>query len=152
MQKNNLRIEKLLSISPFSLEAKTADRFKLTPLLVAAKYGCTDTFHFLLRMGAKGSAKSGKGRTAVQCALMHNQFRLVSSLLPLQQFMVIKEIFGTLSGRENLSVLELGNSLEVFNSLLHEHIVSEERDKVAAGVYEEEIIAEQGIQVIEGFL
>lgn len=145
VQKNNLRIEKLLSISPFSLDAKTTDKFKLTPLLVAAKYGCTDTFHFLLKMGANINTKSAKGRTAVQCALVQNQYRLVSSLLAHPQFTVIKEIFGTLASRESLMLSELANTLEVFNAILVSHIVAEDRDKVAATVYEDEIKIEEGM-------
>lgn len=149
VQRNNIRIEKLLSISPLSLEAKTTDRFKLTPLLVAAKYGCMDTFHFLLEMGAKPQAKSARGFNAVQCALVHNQYNLVSSLLDHQHFSVIEDIFHTVS-TESLNISELANCLEVLNTIIFSHIVTAEREDggEAARRYEEQIKSADGISTL----
>lgn len=149
IQKNNLRIEKLLSISPISLEAKTTDKHKLTPLLVAAKYGCVETFHFLLKMGANVHAKSAKGLNTVQCALVHKQSRLVCSLLDHPQFPVIQEVFGLVRA-ESLQVGELANCLEVLNRIImlfphHKAAMGEEERRQT---YEEQIKAMDGVTAV----
>ena len=145
VQKNNIRIEKLLSISPLSLEAKTADRFKLTPLLVAAKYGCVDTLHFLLKLGANSQARSSRGHNAIQCALTHSQYEVVSSLLPHPQFTVMEDMFSTLAS-EALQVHELASALQVLNGVIFSHVISPEKDREVARLYEQQIQAEGGIE------
>ncbi len=147
VQKNNLRIEKLLSISPLSLEAKTTDKCRLTPLLVAAKYGCEETFHFLLKMGSKTNVRSSRGFNAVQCALVNNQHRLVGSLLGLPQFTVFKDIFGTVT-IETLSIAELANCLGVLNGVISSNVVNTAVEEATRSQYEEEIMSENGLNVL----
>ena len=54
-------VERLLSLDPPSLEAKTQDRYKMTPLLVAATYGSTEAFHLLLKREADVYATTQQG-------------------------------------------------------------------------------------------
>lgn len=143
LQQNNARIEKLLSISPYSLETKTADKHKLTPLLVAASYGCEETFHFLLQLKAKVTAKSTRDFNAVQCALVQKEIKLVTSLLDRSDFSVFRDIFLLLSA-EPFHTRELANTLEVLHYIVDSHIMIkrgdgkekkyEERIKLADGI------------------
>ena len=121
LQQNHGRIEKLLSISPYSLETKTNDKFKLTPLLVAASFGCVDTFHFLLELKAKLDAKSARDCNAVQCALVQRQVKLVTTLLDHPDFAVFKDISELLSV-DFLYSWELSNVLDVFHHIISIHV------------------------------
>lgn len=143
LQKNNSRIEKLLSISPYSLETKTADKLKLTPLLVAASYGCEETFHFLLQLKAKVTAKSTRDFNAVQCALVHGQIKLVVSLLDHSEFRVFRDLFELLSV-ESLHTGELANTLEVLNLLVNSHI-TRGKEEGKSKSYEKRIESVNGI-------
>lgn len=121
-QRNTIRIEKLVDISPPSLEAKTDDKFKLTPLLLAAIYGREDIFHLLVDLGAKTQVKSFRGLDALQYALINNHIVLVSSLLQHPKFAVLKHIFLTIA-LDNLRVSELANCLQVLQRILSQKFV-----------------------------
>lgn len=121
-QRNSIRIEKLVNISPPSLEAKTDDKFKLTPLLLAGIYGDVDIFHLLVNLGAKTQVKSSRGLDALQYALIGNHFELVSSLLHHTKFSVLKQIFSTIA-LDNLRVSELTNCLHVLHGILSQRFV-----------------------------
>ncbi len=123
LQQNHSRIEKLLSISPYSLETKTNDKFKLTPLLVAASFGCADTFHFLLELKAKSDARSARDCNAVQCALIQRQVKLVTTLLKHPNFSVFKDVSKLLSA-DFIYNWELSNALDVFHYIIRNHVTS----------------------------
>ena len=146
IQNNNHRIQKLLSISPSAIETKTTDKLKLTPLLVAAKYGCTDTFHFLLKMGAKAQAKSSRGLNAVQWALIHKQSKLVCSLLDHPQFTVFEDVFELLTA--DTSVKDLVNCLRVFSDIIASYITHLKEDE-SGKKYEARIISLGGISKLK---
>ena len=104
------------------------DRLKLTPLLVAAWYGSVDSFHFLLKLGARKEVKSQKGFNAVQCALMNKQRKLVLSLLDNPEFTVINDIIHLFSA-DNVQISELANVLEMLNIIIASYIVSQKGEK-----------------------
>jgi len=137
LQQNHSRIEKLLSISPYSLETKTNDKFKLTPLLVAASFGCVETFHFLLDLKAKPGARSARDCNAVQCALIQRQVKLVTTLLNHPKFSVFEDISELLTV-DFLYTWELCNALDVFHYIINNHVTSNESKEVKKQ-YEEEI-------------
>ena len=129
LQQNHSRIEKLLSISPYSLETKTNDKLKLTPLLVAASFGCVETFHFLLDLKAKPGARSARDCNAVQCALIQRQVKLVTTLLNHPEFSVFKDISKLLTV-DFLYTWELCNVLDVFHYIINNHVTSNTSEEV----------------------
>ena len=153
-QRNTIRIENLVNISPPSLEAKTADKFKLTPLLLAGIYGNIDIFHLLVDLGAKTQVKSARGLDALQYALVSNHFELVSSLLHHPKFSVLKQIFSTIA-LDNLQVGELTNCLQVLQRILTRQFIplcqategkEAEEDAVLKRHYEDTIKFAEGIK------
>ena len=150
VQENNIRIKYLLSISPTSLEVKTRDKDKLTPLLLAAAYGCVDAFHYLLKMGAKIKVRSSRGLNTTQCALINQRNRLVSSILDDPRFTVIEDLFGLLGMSENLQISELTNCLKVLNTIVALHIGTEEEEN--AKKYLAAIRSVEGVEKINSLI
>lgn len=154
--RNTIRIEKLVSISPPSLEAKTDDKFKLTPLLLAAIYGHEDIFHLLVDLGAKTQVRSSRGLDALQYALVNNHFELVSSLLQHPKFAVLKQVFSTIAW-DNLRVSELASCLQVLQRILSQQFVplcqatggkEKEEEAVLKRYYEDTIMHAGGIKML----
>ena len=86
-------VEKLLKLDPSSLEAKTQDRLKMTPLLVAATYGSTEALHLLLKREADIYARTSQGYTAVQCAAAYRHTTLVMSLINDPTINIFQDMF-----------------------------------------------------------
>ena len=123
VHRNVERIEKLVTISPPSLEAKTDDKLKLTPLVLAAIHGYVDIFHLLVKLGAKTQGKSARGLNTLQHALINDRYQLVSSLLQHPKFTVLRDVFATVESSDTLNIHELANCLRVLNRLLTQHFV-----------------------------
>jgi hypothetical protein len=153
-QRNKNRIEKLVGISPPSLEAKTEDKFRLTPLLLAAIYGYGEIFHLLVELGAKTQVKSSRGLDALQYALINNHYELVNSLLNHPKFSVLRQIFSTIT-LDNLKISELANSLHTLQRILLQQFVplcrgaggkEVEEEAVLKQFYEDMIKSARGIK------
>lgn len=129
VQRNQHKIKELYNLSSSCIEQRTADKNKLTPLLVAAKYGCLDSFSLLLEMGANVYAKSARGLNAVQCGLVQNQERLAVSLLGHPQFAVIRDIFGLFS-MDNLHAYELANTLRILDTIINTRVIRNKEAQV----------------------
>lgn len=113
-------VERLLSLDPLSLEAKTQDRYKMTPLLVAATYGSTEAFHLLLKREADIYVTTAQGLNAVQCAAAHRHTKLVMSLINDPAINIFQDMFELIEMKPDLK--ELLNVLKVLNVILQTYI------------------------------
>ena len=113
-------VERLLSLDPPSLEAKTQDRYKMTPLLVAATYGSTEAFHLLLKREADVYATTQQGYSAVQCAAAHRHTKLVMSLINDPAINIFQDMFEFI--RKKPDVKELLNVLRVLDAVLETYV------------------------------
>lgn len=108
---HHTRVKKFLITDPSSKEMQTRDKSKMTPLLVAATYGSTESFQTLLKMGADIEARTANFLSSVQCAASHRHTNLVLSLVDHETVDIFHEIFGyliTLPG-----IKELHNTMKV---------------------------------------
>ena len=116
-------VEKLLALDSTSLEAKTQDRLKMTPLLVAATYGSTEALHLLLKREADIYATTSQGYTAVQCAAAHRHTKLVMSLINDPTINIFHDIFEVIRKKPN--VKELLNILNVLDVVLETYVAKD---------------------------
>lgn len=113
-------VERLLSLDQASLEAKTQDRLKMTPLLVAATYGSTEAFHLLLKREANVYVTTSQGHNAVQCAAAHRHTKLVMSLINDPAINIFQDMFEFIKKKPDLK--ELLNVLKVLNVVLETYV------------------------------
>lgn len=92
-QNFHTKVKKYITANPHMIESRTSTKSKLTPLLVAARYGAIDTFHLLIRMGANVEAQTAEGLTAVQCAAINKHTKLVISLIRSTEINIFQEMF-----------------------------------------------------------
>ena len=116
-------VEKLLALDSTSLEAKTQDRLKMTPLLVAATYGSTEALHLLLKREADIYATTSQGYTAVQCAAAHRHTKLVMSLINDPTINIFHDVFEVIRKKPN--VKELLNILNVLDVVLETYVAKD---------------------------
>ena len=71
----------LASLEPACINLETADRSKSSPILLAAKNGCFDTFKCLVELGADLSATNSQGQNAVHIAAHHHHINILKYLI-----------------------------------------------------------------------
>ena len=113
-------VEKLLTLDPSSLEAKTQDRLKMSPLLVAATYGSTEAFHLLLKREADIYVTTTQGHNAVQCAAAHRHTKLVMSLINDPAINIFQDLFECI--RKKPDIKELLNVIKVLDVVLETYV------------------------------
>ena len=113
-------VERLLSLDPPSLETKTQDRHKMTPLLVAATYGSTEAFHLLLKREANIYVMTAQGHNAVQCAAAHRHTKLVMSLINDPAINIFQDMFEFIKKKPDMK--ELLNVLKVLDVILETYV------------------------------
>ena len=113
-------VERLLSLDPAALEAKTQDKLKMTPLLVAATYGSTEAFHLLLKREADIYVTTTQGYNAVQCAAAHRHTKLVMSLINDPAINIFHDMFEFIRRKPDFK--ELLNVLKVLDVVLETYV------------------------------
>ena len=113
-------VEKLLNLDLSSLEAKTQDKLKMSPLLVAATYGSTEAFHLLLKREADIYVTTVQGHNAVQCAAAHRHTKLVMSLINDPAINIFQDMFEFI--RKKPDMKELLNVLKVLDVVLETYV------------------------------